>query len=272
MTEPRLGENDPMDARLAGRLDEEPSAGDGWDDLDDDPLGDVLVEDDDEYTALAYFEGDTGTLDYDQRETLHALMRRRYISAERHPRQWATLLASETLIKSRLNDLFLDLTINRTYEVAFKTQAVDESGGNLPTLLRDTTHGKEETILMVLLRGEFFRRRQDGDSVVFIERSAMQEQVSGMRPESATNVAFDQRKTDTAIENLRKAGVLLKTDDSDRFRVAPVIEVLLPVQRLRALQAWLMGENGVSERHPVVDEVTAEDTGLLTADEEGEDR
>jgi len=37
--------------------------------------------------------------------------------------------------------------------------------------------------------------------------------------------------------------VLLKTSDPDRFRVSPVIEVLLPVERLAELLEWLVAEN-----------------------------
>ena len=206
-------------------------------------------EDDDEGTSLACFEGDTGRLDYAQRRVLHALMKNRYIAADRHPDQWVALLANEDLIKSRLNDLFLDLHIDRTYQVAFKRQAVAETGAPLPTLLHEVAHNKEETIMLVALRGRFFRQRQDGDNVVYVEKSALLDEVAGMRPEHATDRAFNQKKTERAVEGLRKAGVLLKTPDPDRFRISPVIEVLLPLPKLRELMTWLMTQNGGDVSH-----------------------
>jgi hypothetical protein len=37
--------------------------------------------------------------------------------------------------------------------------------------------------------------------------------------------------------------VRLKTSDPDRFRISPVIEVLLPVERLAELLEWLVTAN-----------------------------
>jgi hypothetical protein len=216
----------------------------------DDPLG--LNDDDDAVegaTSLSYFEGDTGRLDYEQRRVLHAVLKHRYISADRHPDQWANLLLNEELIRSRLNELFLDLHVDVNYRVAFKRQAVAETGASLPTLLHEVAHTKEETIMLVALRHRFFQQRQDGDTVVFVDRAGLLDEVAGMRPEHATDRAFDQKKSERAVEGLRKAGVLLKTRDPDRFRISPVIEVLLPIQKLRELMTWLMTQNGTTE-HP----------------------
>lgn len=58
-------------------------------------------------TSLAMFEGDTSELFPEQRHCLHALVKQRYISADRHPEHWAVLLSNQGVIKSRLNDLFL---------------------------------------------------------------------------------------------------------------------------------------------------------------------
>lgn len=225
-------------------LDELTSATDS-----DDSFTTDFDEDAEAATSLACFEGDTGTLHNDQRRVLHALMKQRYISADRHPEHWANLLANEDLIKSRLNDLYLELHVDRTYQVAFKRQAVSETGASLPTLLHEVAHTKEETIMLVALRSRFFRQRQDGESRVYVEKAALLDEVAGMRPEHATDLAFNQKKTERAVDGLRKAGVLLKTPDPDRFAISPVIEVLLPIQKLRELMTWLMTANG-AEPHP----------------------
>lgn len=194
--------------------------------------------------SLAMFEGDTGELYPEQRRCLHALLKQRYISAERHPEHWAVLLSSQDLIKSRLNDLFLELDVDRAFQVAFKRQATTETGDPLPSLLRDIAHTKEETIVLMFLRQRFFAQQQDGEDVVFVERQTLLEEVADQRPEHATHRAMDQKRAVKAIDALASAGVLLKTADPDRFRISPIIEVLIPIERLRVLWAWLKGQNG----------------------------
>lgn len=209
-------------------------------------------EDEGEVESVALFEGDTGTLYPEQRRCLHALLKHRYISADRHPEQWATLVANRDLIKSRINDLYLELHIDREYQVAFKRQARTETGDRLPSLLSDLAHQKEETIVMVHLRQRFFAQRQENDDAVFVDRQSLIDEVADQRPEHATDRAMDQKRADKAIENLNTAGVLLKTGDPDRFRISPIIEVLMPIEKLRTLLAWFMTQNGTG--HEAQDE------------------
>jgi len=214
---------------------------------DVDPFGgapDIGADEDAGELNLRLFEGDSSKLYPEQRRCLHALLKYRYISADRHPEQWAVLLQNSELIKSRLNELFLDVHIDREYQVAFKRQAVSETGDPLPSLLRDIPHTKEETIVMVFLRQRFFAQRQEGEDIVFVDRQVMLDEVADHRPEHSTHRAMDQKRALTAIDGLAKAGVLLKTRDPERFRISPIIEVLLPIDRLRALRTWLMTQNG----------------------------
>lgn len=260
--DPREGDDPSSGLGRGSGLEDDPTGDpdddgglDPWVPLTDDEEQGAGVDDPDAATSLACFEGDTGRLDYQQRRALHSLLKHRYISQERHPDQWATLLLHEERIRSRLNDLFLDLHIDRGYQVAFKRQAVAETGAALPTLLHEVTHSKEETILLVSLRARFFRQRRDGDTIVYVERTVLLDEVAEMRPDHATDRSFDRRKADRAVDGLRKAGVLLKTPDPDRFRISPVIEVLMPMPKLRALLAWLAAQNGTSaapEEHGAV--------------------
>lgn len=194
--------------------------------------------------SLSLFEGDEGGLSAAQRRTLVLLLKHRYISASDHPAAWRTLIASTGLIKSRLNDLFLDLHVDRHYEVAFKRQAQSEGGAAFPTVLHDTSYNREETILLVVLRQRFRSERANGHDFVIVDRDNLLEKVAHFRPAHATNRSGDAKRASAAIETLAKAQVLLRTSDPDRFRIAPVIEVLLPVQRLAELLDWLRAENG----------------------------
>lgn len=222
---------------------------------------DTVTEDNHEHLSLAMFEGDTSTLFKQQRLCLHALLKNRYISADRHPDHWAVLTSNPDPIRSRLHDLFLDLRIDHEHRIAFK-QAAGTRTEPLPSLLRNVAHTKEETIVMVYLRQRFHSQRQEGDDVVFVEREALLDEVADRRPEHATNRAMDFKRANAAIDSVATAGVLLRTSDPDRFQVSPVIEVLLPIEKLRALWAWLIEANRTDADDDQRDDPdTAEDAG-----------
>lgn len=223
-------------------------------------------EDEEEASSLAMFEGDTSTLFREQRHCLHALLKSRYISAERHPEHWATLLAGHDIIRSRLNDLFLDVHIDREHQVAFKRPATADGSDPLPSLLRNVANSKEETIVMMSLRQRFFAQRQEGNDVVFVDREALLDEVADKRPEHATNRAMDHKRADKAIDGLATSGVLLRTEDPDRFRISPIVEVLMPIETMRALWTWLLAVNGSDDGPPDTDDAEEEQHLLLDAD------
>ena len=197
----------------------------------------------DDSPSFSLFEGDEGGLTGEQRRTLVLLLKHRYISAALQPAEWQTLLRSQSLLRSRLNDMFLDLHVDLHYEVAFKRQAVAEGGDRFPTLLHDVSYTREETILLVLLRQRFRSERANGQDIVIVDRDNLVENVGHFRPEHATDRWGDARKATAAVDSLAKARVLLKTSDPDRFRISAVIEVLLPVERLSELLEWLVTQN-----------------------------
>ena len=224
-------------------------------------------DDEADQTSLAMFEGDTGTLFPEQRRCLHALLKHRYISAERHPEHWAVLIANQDVIKSHLNNLFLELDVDRNFQVAFKRQASTETGDALPSLLRDISHTKEETIMLMSLRQRFFAQRQEGEDIAFVDRQVLLDEVAEQRPEHSTHRAMDHKRSAKSIDALASAGVLLKTADPDRFRISPIIEVLMPIERLNALTTWLMAQNGTVA--PASDDADAEDTDPDSDTEDG---
>ncbi|TFD51345.1 DUF4194 domain-containing protein [Cryobacterium sp. Hh11] len=217
------------------------------DDLADDDTGI-----DSDPASLSLFEGDEGGLSVEQRRTLVLLLKHRYISSALQPAEWQTLLKSQSLLKSRLNDVFLDLHVDLHYEIAFKRQALAEGGERFPTLLHDVAYSREETILLVLLRQRFRSERANGLEIVLVDRDNLVDNVAHFRPEHATDLSGDARKATAAVDSLAKARVLLKTSDPDRFRISAVIEVLLPVERLRELLEWLRAENNEPLMEPLV--------------------
>jgi hypothetical protein len=234
----------------------EPTAPDRADEIDpDDEFGEVgsdafidgpgVVEDAEvEGRSLSLFEGDEGALTYEQRCTLVFLIKHRYISAEEHPAEWRTLTEGPVQLRSRLNDLFLDLHIDPHAQIAFKRQAVLEGDGRFPTLLHDIAHTREETILLVFLRQRFRSERADGADAVIVDREELLDAVAHFRPRDANDRSGDTRRVENAVLSLQRSGILLKTADEQRLRVAPVIEVMLPLPRLRELLDTLLTFNG----------------------------
>ena len=194
--------------------------------------------------SLSLFEGDEGTLTYEQRRTLVFLIKHRYISAEQNPREWGTLMNAQVPLRSRLNDLFLDLHIDPHAQIAFKRQAVPEGDGRFPTLLHDIAHTREETILLIFLRQRFRSERAGGADAVLVDRGELLDAVARFRPPDANDRSGDARKVENAVGSLERSGILLKTADDQRLRIAPVIEVLLPLARLHELLNALLTLNG----------------------------
>jgi hypothetical protein len=225
---------------LAERMLGVVEGGDG----DADAYGESAALDDEMAHFVPQFEGDRSELTLAQRKALVTVLKHTYVSMESHPQVYATILESEDVIASRLNDLFLDLHLDRNYKIAFKRKAVPPNPDRpFPTLVYDTPYNREETILMVFLRERFRSERSAGADDVFIDVEDMLERVVNFRPEHATDVSGDERKVRNAIEALRKAGVLVKTGDENRMRISPVIEVVLPLPALRAMLSWLVTEN-----------------------------
>lgn len=215
----------------------------------DDP---TPVEQDDERdeSSFALFEGDEGRLDELQRRAFVALLRHSYISARTHADEWRAVLDAEYQLRSRLNDLFLELHVDRDREVAWKRQARSESQRRgFPTLLRDVPYTREETIVLVYLRMRLRADARPGPDQVVVDRAEILGHVAGFRPATATDKTRDEGRVAKAIDRLVTARVLLKTSDPDRFRIASVVEVMLPLERLLELDQWLANVT-TAERGP----------------------
>jgi hypothetical protein len=235
------------------------------------------VEDIPDDSQLSLFDGDDGMLTLDQRRCLVVLLKHPIVTDDRD--EWATLMRDTRVIKSRLNDLFLDLVIDRDRGVAYKVQIRSEEAGYVPPLLRDAAYTREETILLAFLRQRHLAEVGAGRSHVHVDRDDCLAAVALHRPQHATDRSGDEKKARAAVESLLKAGILARADADDRFLVSAVIETLLPLDRLRVIQEWLAEqnspENALRRRDGEADEAPAEvqDDGSAEAigDEDDED-
>lgn len=207
-------------------------------------LDDGLNGEDD--AAWVLFDGDQGRLNLAQRKALVAVLHHRFITAQSKPKEWRALIANPRLIESRLNDMFLELHIDPAREVAYKRQVTAEGEpSQFPTLLYDTPYTREETVVLVYLRSRYLAEQMEGTAGrVLIDADDIVEHARNYRPASHTDLTVADAKTRRAIENLRTAGLLVKTTDTDRFEISRAIEVLLSMDTLERLLAWLKTSNG----------------------------
>ena len=200
-------------------------------------------------TSVSLFEGDEGGLEYAQRHALVTLLKQRFISARTHPRDWQVLVENERVIRSRLNDLFLDLQVDPTREVAWKRQATSETASRFPTLLHDTAWSREETLVLVHLRDRLRAGLASGDARVYIDREDIVEYVASFRPGHATDEAGDEKRARNAVSSVIKAGLLIGSASEDRYEISEAVEPLLPLELLQELLEALQRANG-SEVEP----------------------
>ena len=209
-----------------------------------------------EAPSVSLFEGDEGGLEFAQRRTLVALLKQRFISARTHAEEWKVLVEDERLLRSRLNDLFLDLQIDRSREVAWKRQASSETGGRFPTLLHDVPWSREETLVLVHLRDRLRAGQASGDSRVFVDREDIVDHVASFRPTHATDESGDEKRARNAVATIVKSGLLIGSVGDDRYEVSEAVEPLLPLELLQELLEALRRANTVTERpesRPLVD-------------------
>ncbi|WP_110182631.1 DUF4194 domain-containing protein [Nocardioides solisilvae] len=225
---------------------DEPDATDVVDVLDDEveeSEGLEELEAPHDTASVSLFEGDEGSLELPVRRALVTLLKQRFVSARTHPHVWRVVVEQERLVRSRLNDLFLELQVDPVREVAWKRQAVPETGGRFPTLLHDVAWSREETIVLVHLRDRYRVATAAGEERVHVDREDLVEHVAGFRPPHATDLAGDEKRARNAVASINKAGLLVGAPTDHRFEVSEAIESLLPVERLRELLEELRRTN-----------------------------
>ncbi|TDC80767.1 DUF4194 domain-containing protein [Actinomadura sp. 7K507] len=197
----------------------------------------VPMEDD----PAELFAGDTGTLDVDVRRVLVRLLQRRFLLAEKHSAQWRTLLENQQIIESRLHDLFVRLVVDHERGIAYKQQ-VRSAELEVPILLRDDPYNRAETLVLVHLRTVFQRERSTGETSARVDIEELEQTVLTYFDPDDHNLARGQREIRTAVERLVKEG-LLTEESAGRYRITPLVEVVLSTEKLTELNQWLREQN-----------------------------
>jgi len=184
------------------------------------------------------FAGDSGTLDADVRTVLVRLLQRRFLLADRNRAQWRTLLDHQQVIESRLHDLFVHLVVDHERGVAYKRQ-VRSAELDVPVLLRDEAYSRAETLVLVHLRTVFQREQGVGETSVRVDVEEIERTALTYFDPDDTNLAANQREIRAAVTRLAKEG-LIDEESEGRYRVTPLVEVVLSNERLGELREWLV--------------------------------
>jgi hypothetical protein len=219
-------------------MSEPDGAGDGWSaGVAAGFIDPVSMEED----PAALFAGDAGTLDADVRRVLVQLLRRKFLLAEKNPAQWHTLLENQQIIESRMHDLFVRLVVDHDRGVAYKQQ-VRSVELDVPILLKDDPYNRAETLVLVHLRTVFQRERGTGETSARVDIEELEQTVLTYFDPHDHNLARRQQEVRNAVQRLLTEG-LLAEESAGRYRITPMVEVVLSTEKLAELNQWLRDQN-----------------------------
>ncbi len=191
-----------------------------------------------------YWEGDGGTLSFDARRALLALVRGPSIDAERQPTLWKALLGSMDAISARLNELFLELIVDPDLGVAF-VRNVEVEGLDVPKAVRTQSLTLAATLLVLFLRRELLGNVAQR---TIVAKGDIVEALEPYRSATDLDEAAFRRQMEAAWNRLADANILMRTDAEDRYEVSPVLRLVFGVEECRAIEesfARLLEERGV---------------------------
>lgn len=182
----------------------------------------------------ALFDGDTGTLPLDARRALCQLLSGPSIDQGRHSQLWPAVLRYEAPLRAHLNDLFLELVLDRDAGVAFTRQA--ETGElETPVLLRSSPLTFIDSVLLLYLRQQLAEADAQGHRAV-VEESALLDALSVYEKNLSTDRAGFNKRVAASMAKMKDNHVLEKLRGSeDRYEVSPALKLLFSAEDVQAL-------------------------------------
>jgi hypothetical protein len=180
------------------------------------------------------FFGDQGTLPVETRRVLVQLLLGPALDARRQTKLWPILLRDESIIRSRLHELFLELVVDRDLEVAFTRQVVSDEL-DVPILLRRTQLTFLDSLLLLFLRQRLTQSDAQAERAVLAHQEMVDHLAIFQRQGSVDHARFGKQIAN-AIEKAKKLSLLQKIRDSDdRYEVSPTLKLLFPAEEIQAL-------------------------------------
>jgi hypothetical protein len=177
---------------------------------------------------------DTGTLDADSRRTLVQLLRGPYLSEERHPKLWASLLAGEADIRSRLADSFLELVIDQDAQLAFVRNA-ESSEVEVPRVVRTAPLNFIQTVLLLQLR-RMLLSGAPGERV-FAGLDEVTDQLDVFRTRQSLDPTTFAKRVSAAWTKMHGYGILRESTTEGRSEISPVLRLIFGPEEIAQVTA-----------------------------------
>lgn len=217
------------------------------------------------------FAGDRGVLEPDVRTLLVRLLQRRFLLKDRNKDEWMVLMDNQQVVESRLNDLFVRLVVDHDRGVAYKQQ-VRSDELEVPILLKDDAYTRAETLVLVHLRTVYQRESTAGESSARVDVEDVEQTVLTYFAESDGDVLRRQHHIRGALARLRKEGII-EEESEGRYRISPLVEIVLSSARLQELSSWLREQVARGEGVPaeVLEDAGPSDAETNEPDDETDD-
>lgn len=180
------------------------------------------------------FSHDQGRLPLEVRRVLVQLLLGPSVDVRRQTKLWPVLLRHESVIRSRLHELFLELVIDLDQEVAFTRQVLSDEL-EIPILLRRAPLTFLDSVLLLFLRQRLTQSDAQGERAVLALQEMKEHMTIFERQQNVDHARFEQQ-IENAIEKAKKHSLLQKIRGSeDRYEVSPTLRLLFPAEEIQAL-------------------------------------
>ena len=215
------------------------------DTFSDDPLANHDIDQDTSLSGLqnisqspkanlnSLSQADYGLLPQATRMALVQLLRGPYVSEERSPNIWATLLRAEGEIRQRLGDLFLELVVDNDKRIAFiRNMQSDE--GEFPRVVRSQPLTLLDTALVLFLREQLLNAEAAGRRV-FVGKTDIVDSLSVYRNLIKVDESTFNHRVHASIKKMKNNSVLLPTVEDERYEVSPILRLTFDADQVVAV-------------------------------------
>ena len=185
--------------------------------------------------SVGLWEGDLGTLQEQSRRALLTLLKGPYLSGRDNPRLWTALVADTNAIRSRLNDLYLDLVLDPREEFAY-TVRPERAESGAPNALRTEKMSFIDTAMLLVLRQ--LTLTSDAGERLIVGKDEVYDALSIYR--TADQVTF-RGNLNAAWGRMHAKYRLLHKVEDDRSEVSPMVRYLVDEDRVKSLMETYAG-------------------------------
>lgn len=183
----------------------------------------------------ALYEGDTGSLSFEQRQLMVTLLRGPYLTQAERPNLWQTLINSRSVIEGFLANLFLSLIVDEELGVAFCRQA-DVGDLEAPQLLRQFSLSYLDSVLLLELRQRLLTAQSKGEKAV-IAQETIEELLKTFDVSAKTNERQFKSHVNAVIKRLTARKLLKKLgDNTNLYEICLALKLIFNVEEIVALK------------------------------------